>query len=725
VFKAVLFVSLFASLNALGGPTSPEQAASMVRGWLLLTPTPLKTPLSGRTIGSVQAIYSQNGAAIYYAVPLQPEGFIIASADTEVEPVIAFSATGGFEANPDSPLFALLDRDLRARLDAVRQQTQPNGANPTAASGKWTRFTQRGTGPQPMDAGLDVVDDPRVAPFIQSRWSQDNIWDGSRVMACYNYYTPPYASGATTNYPCGCVNTAWAQIMRYFQYPTQPIGMNFFAITVDGIASIRALRGGDGQGGPYNWSQMALVPGVGTTEQQRQAIGALTADVGVACQTIYGPGGSGAGISDSVLKRVFQFANVSWDGGLGSRFADEVNANLDVKLPVYLAILGGSNGHAVVCDGYGYNWSTPYHHLNLGWGGSSDAWYNLPNVGTSYGFNTISSVCYNIFTNGTGEIISGRVLAGVGNRVPLFDATVTATRMGGGTYTATTDTNGIYGLVKLPSASQYTLIVTKAAFISTNATFSTGTSSSGACGNIWGADFALIPAVWPPLIVTQPESQMVNIGSNATFNISVVSGLPLSYQWQYRTGESSAWSDLCENASYSGSQSASLSVVNANVTGLEFRCVVINPSGSVTSSPPAVLTLKIPLVFTTLAGLAGSSGSGDGTGSAARFSYPGGVAADSAGNVYVADTYNHTIRRGFAGNAAPVIVSSWPSFGFIGGQFGLNLAGPAGRVVMIDASTNMKTWLPLWTNTIGGGALYFSDPQSSTYPNRFYRAHTP
>ena len=50
-------------------------------------------------------------------------------------------------------------------------------------------------------------------------------------------------------------------------------------------------------------------------------------------------------------------------------------------------------------------------------------------------------------------------------------------------------------------------------------------------------------------------------------------------------------------------------------------------------------------VVTTLAGLAGSAGSADGTGSDARFNYPSGVAVDSAGNVYVADTCNHTIRK--------------------------------------------------------------------------------
>ena len=50
-------------------------------------------------------------------------------------------------------------------------------------------------------------------------------------------------------------------------------------------------------------------------------------------------------------------------------------------------------------------------------------------------------------------------------------------------------------------------------------------------------------------------------------------------------------------------------------------------------------------VVTTLAGTAGSSGSDDGTGAAARFYTPRGVAVDSRGNVYVADTYNHTIRK--------------------------------------------------------------------------------
>ena len=50
-------------------------------------------------------------------------------------------------------------------------------------------------------------------------------------------------------------------------------------------------------------------------------------------------------------------------------------------------------------------------------------------------------------------------------------------------------------------------------------------------------------------------------------------------------------------------------------------------------------------VVSTIAGLAGNAGSVDGAGSAARFNGPTGVAVDTSGNIYVADTFNQTIRK--------------------------------------------------------------------------------
>src|SRR5205807_4272155 len=50
-------------------------------------------------------------------------------------------------------------------------------------------------------------------------------------------------------------------------------------------------------------------------------------------------------------------------------------------------------------------------------------------------------------------------------------------------------------------------------------------------------------------------------------------------------------------------------------------------------------------VVSTLAGQFGLWSSSDGTGSEARFNHPEGIAVDETGNVYVADTMNFTIRK--------------------------------------------------------------------------------
>jgi hypothetical protein len=136
-------------------------------------------------------------------------------------------------------------------------------------------------------------------------------------------------------------------------------------------------------------------------------------------------------------------------------------------------------------------------------------------------------------------------------------------------------------------------------------------------------------------------------------------------------------------------------------------------------------------VVTTLAGLPPpvddvgdvNGGIADGTGSAARFNSPADVAVDRAGNLYVADVNNEDIRKGYP---ALAIISSAPGFGFNGGQFGFALSGPSGQLVAVDASTDLLNWLPLWTNTLTfPAALTFSDPQSGVHPVRFYRARLP
>src|SRR5437667_5949962 len=66
---------------------------------------------------------------------------------------------------------------------------------------------------------------------------------------------------------------------------------------------------------------------------------------------------------------------------------------------------------------------------------------------------------------------------------------------------------------------------------------------------------------------------------------------------------------------------------------------------AVTATQTHAQATYTPYAFTNFAGLPGVSGINDGTGSAARFWEPEALAVDSAGNVYATDSNNHTIRK--------------------------------------------------------------------------------
>ena len=59
--------------------------------------------------------------------------------------------------------------------------------------------------------------------------------------------------------------------------------------------------------------------------------------------------------------------------------------------------------------------------------------------------------------------------------------------------------------------------------------------------------------------------------------------------------------------------------------------------------------------------------------------------------------------------------------GFTSNQFGFGVSGPAASSFVVKASTNLKVWSPLSTNTFGAGLFQFFDPESVTNPTRFYR----
>ncbi|MBL9189822.1 MAG: immunoglobulin domain-containing protein [Opitutaceae bacterium] len=103
-------------------------------------------------------------------------------------------------------------------------------------------------------------------------------------------------------------------------------------------------------------------------------------------------------------------------------------------------------------------------------------------------------------------------------------------------------------------------------------------------------------------------------------------------------------------------------------------------------------------VVTTLAGGAGQAGFTNGTGTAARFSTPFGVAVDGAGNVFVADSANHAIRKITAAGVVTTVAGGGPN--------------AAGAIDAPGAAARFNQ--PRGVAVDGGGNLFVSDYANST-----------
>ena len=75
----------------------------------------------------------------------------------------------------------------------------------------------------------------------------------------------------------------------------------------------------------------------------------------------------------------------------------------------------------------------------------------------------------------------------------------------------------------------------------------------------------------------------------------------------------------------------------------------------------------------------------------------------------------------------PRVQTTDSSFGVQANQFGFNISWAGGQTVVVEACTNIfnPVWQPVQTNTLAGNSVYFSDPQWTNFPNRFYQIVSP
>lgn len=397
--------------------------------------------------------------------------------------------------------------------------------------------------------------------------------------AFFNYYTPPAdpcdpnTFGDPDNYPAGCPAIAMAQLMRYHTWPEEEANgvhedaakrrqFKIEVTTGDVTSEPNAyLLGGSGEGGAYDWAKMPPQPQHDLFQQEhRLEIAALCYDAGVSIRTSYTSTGSSIPGDESIrlkhaLVDVFQYGNASlgYRRGLqvGTGLAHMINPNLDSGHPVILVVTGVDKGHAVVCDGYGYHHTTLYHHLNMGWNDgvllvdalsnpisrgthqSDDVWYNLPDINdidalaqdpNGARFDVITACVYNIFSEASGEIISGRVLDILGK--PIEGAEVRLEAGDSPVRTCTTNAKGIFFFIGCDSDALYTVSVPGLGYPSQPVRTGTSRDFGSMSGNRWGINF--------------PAS--VNRASNPTPPDGAVGVTATTLTWQ--AGATATWHDL-------------------------------------------------------------------------------------------------------------------------------------------------------------------------------------
>ncbi|MBP5510889.1 MAG: C10 family peptidase [Kiritimatiellae bacterium] len=435
---------------------------------------------------SVREYPAKDGVGKFYVVSLEGGGFVVTSGDTELEPVIAYSKDGTWvDDAAKNPLLVMLPIDVEAAMMAELSSATPlsstggrrlAAAAPNTKAVKWAEL-MAAAAPQKGGARLQAgrttsnPNDLRVGKLLATTWGQG---DPSRARVAYNYYTPTKAANSNYRFYSGCVATAGGQIMYYHKWPQSSVTLlknytktfenNRIYTATDGYQTAKgsAYVNWDDVpfGGTYNWNKMAGTTtttywGTTTTysDEEKQAIGKLLRDIGISVYMNYASDGSGAQYSCLYLRLLDQFgyANAAYKYGLTEdEWKRGILSNLDAKLPVAV----GVPGHAIVADGYGYQNGTLYIHFNMGWEGSSDAWYNPPDLtqaGSAY--SSFDTLVYNIYSEGTPDctIVSGRIKNTSGT--VMSGVTVTAVnRTSGARITATTDDKGIYALF-LPAGS--------------------------------------------------------------------------------------------------------------------------------------------------------------------------------------------------------------------------------------------------------------------------------
>ncbi len=352
----------------------------------------------------------------FYVFNAGAYAFVIISGTDMAKPVLAYSWETAFHPSVRNDNAAYWLQSYQQQISyALKNNVKPSAEIRAA----WAAIKQAGQYKKARTTS--------VAPMLTTKWAQYPFFND------WCPYDPLMKAHAVT----GCVATAMAQLMKYWNWPGEGCGSHSYTDVLYGTQSVNYSAA------QYQWGNMP-----DSVSGPNDAVAQLMYHAGVSVNMDYGVNGSGAWVipGDNMtsntcayaLKTYFHYKTsllavprwqnnhtaIAASGGSVSisdsftttQWMGMLTAELDAGRPVIYAGAGNlSAGHCWVCDGYDGN---GLFHFNWGWGGVGNGYFSLDAAG---GFSLYQEAIFGImpdtFSVQTGDI---QLLAALsGSNTPL------------------------------------------------------------------------------------------------------------------------------------------------------------------------------------------------------------------------------------------------------------------------------------------------------------------
>ena len=353
-----LLLFLLVCLPVLVFAWTPGELLTLAQRWQQVNDRFYSSPIP--SLDAIEALTVNDDTLALILYPATG-GYLVLNMDPRLRPVIAFGDRSPGDRLPDEgnpgdrippghPLRTLLRHDLTRRREAI----DLNLLDPLRNAAAWERLTAANT--------PDREDRPSLRDsiyfFPTPTWGQS--WAAGSMV--FNLDTP-------NNWPVGCVGTAIAEVLTYYRWPSHPTGS--YAYWDGGI--YHNVYYPDHV---YDWPNILDdYDNSFSTPQQQQNAGLLSYHAAVSVGMDFEEDGSTSSITNAPTAFQYHFRHSGhYMYHTESGFWTQTIANLMDARPVIVSV-DGLVDHAVVLDGYSE--SNELVHVNYGWNGVSNGWYNI------------------------------------------------------------------------------------------------------------------------------------------------------------------------------------------------------------------------------------------------------------------------------------------------------------------------------------------------------------